>query len=198
MPACSPLDRRLTPARADLAAEHLRGIVDAPRYAKGQAMRIVAASAPLRRAPQADAPLETEALFGESVGAFTTSSGGWAWAQLERDKYVGYLPAAGARRAFRADPSGRGAAHPRLSRAHDQVAAAHGAVARRAAYDRRPRGRFLGHAGRALSLVAHLAEFGAHRTGRGRHRRALSRDALSLGRPDVGRASIARAWFRRR
>ena len=63
----APFDRRLTPARADLAAEHLRGLVDAPRYAKGRAMRIVAASAPLRRSPQADAPLETEALYGESV-----------------------------------------------------------------------------------------------------------------------------------
>jgi cell wall-associated NlpC family hydrolase len=92
MPAAS-FDRRLTPARADLAAEHLRGIVDAPRFAKGRKMRVVAASAPLRRAPQADASLETEALFGESVTVYDESDG-WAWAQLERDQYVGYLPAA--------------------------------------------------------------------------------------------------------
>ena len=87
------LDRRLTPARADLAAEHLRGLVDAPRYAKGREMRITAASAPLRRAPQADAPLETEALFGESVAVYDERDG-WAWAQLLRDQYVGYLPTA--------------------------------------------------------------------------------------------------------
>ena len=87
------LDRRLTPARADLAAEHLRGLVDAPRYAKGREMRITAASAPLRRAPQADAPLETEALFGESVAVYDECDG-WAWAQLLRDQYVGYLPTA--------------------------------------------------------------------------------------------------------
>ena len=87
----APLDRRLTPARPDLAAEHLRGLVDAPRYAKGRAMRIIAASAPLRRSPQADAPLETEALHGESVTVY--DEGEWAWAQLERDQYVGYLPA---------------------------------------------------------------------------------------------------------
>ena len=92
MPAAS-FDRRLTPARADLAAEHLRGLVDAPRYAEGQGMRIIAASAPLRRSPQADAPLETEALFGEAVTVYDEGEG-WAWAQLERDKYVGYLPAA--------------------------------------------------------------------------------------------------------
>src|SRR5277367_1575604 len=84
-------DRRLTPACADLAAARLRGLVDAPRYAEGRAMRIIAASAPLRRSPQADAPLETEALFGESVTVFDESEG-WAWAQLERDHYVGYLP----------------------------------------------------------------------------------------------------------
>ena len=69
MPA-APLDRRTTPARADLAAEHLRGLVDAPRYAEGRGMRIIAASAPLRRSPQADAPLETEALYGESVAVY--------------------------------------------------------------------------------------------------------------------------------
>ena len=92
MPAAS-LDRRLTAARADLAAEHLRGLVDAPRYAEGRAMRIIAASAPLRRSPQADAPLETEALHGEGVTLYDEQDG-WAWAQLERDQYVGYLPAA--------------------------------------------------------------------------------------------------------
>ncbi len=87
------LDRRLTAARADLAAAHLRGLVDAPRYAEGQGKRIIAASAPLRRSPQADAPLETEALYGESVTVYDEQDG-WAWAQLERDQYVGYLPSA--------------------------------------------------------------------------------------------------------
>jgi cell wall-associated NlpC family hydrolase len=86
-------DRRLTPARADLAAEHLRGLVEAPRFAEGCKMRIVAASAPLRRSPQADASLETEALHGEGVTVYDEEKG-WAWAQLERDQYVGYLPIA--------------------------------------------------------------------------------------------------------
>ena len=39
-------------------------------------MRIVAASAPLRRAPQGDAPLETEALHGESVTVYDEQDGG--------------------------------------------------------------------------------------------------------------------------
>ena len=89
----APFDHRLTPARADLAAEHLRGLVEAPRYVKGRGKRIIAASAPLRRAPDPDAPLETEALHGENVTVYDEQNG-WAWAQLERDQYVGYLPSA--------------------------------------------------------------------------------------------------------
>jgi cell wall-associated NlpC family hydrolase len=91
--SAASFDRRLTPARADLAAEHLRGLVDTPRFVEGRKMRIIGASAPLRRSPQADAPLETEALFGETVTVYDESEG-WAWAQLERDQYVGYLPGA--------------------------------------------------------------------------------------------------------
>jgi cell wall-associated NlpC family hydrolase len=89
----TPPDRRLTPARPDLAADHLRGLVDAPRYAKGQAKRVISASAALRRFPDAGAPLETEALYGETATVYDGSAG-WAWVQLDRDKYVGYLPAA--------------------------------------------------------------------------------------------------------
>jgi cell wall-associated NlpC family hydrolase len=87
------LDPRLTPARPGLAAERLRGLVDAPRYAEGRAMQVVEANAPLRRSPAADAPLETEALYGEAVTVYDEANG-WAWVQLARDLYVGYLPAA--------------------------------------------------------------------------------------------------------
>jgi cell wall-associated NlpC family hydrolase len=86
------LDPRLTPFRSDLAAAYLRSEVEAPRYVGGRAAQVVTASAPLRRAPHPDAPLETEALHGESVTVYDEQDG-WAWAQLERDRYVGYLPA---------------------------------------------------------------------------------------------------------
>ena len=89
----APLDPRLTPARPDLAAARLRGIVAAPRYAEGRDMQVVEANAPLRRAPRGDAPLETEALHGEGVTVYDEAEG-WAWAQLARDNYVGYLPVA--------------------------------------------------------------------------------------------------------
>ena len=54
-------------------------------------MRVIAVSAPLRRSPAPDAPLETEALHGESVTVYD-EEGEWAWAQLDLDQYVGYLP----------------------------------------------------------------------------------------------------------
>ena len=87
------LDPRVTPARPDLAAETLRGKVEAPRYVAGQAFRIVAASAPLQRAPEPEAPLDSEALYGETVVVYE-QRGDWSWAQLDRDGYVGYLPTA--------------------------------------------------------------------------------------------------------
>ncbi|MBV8663994.1 MAG: C40 family peptidase [Hyphomicrobiales bacterium] len=86
-------DRRVTPARPDLAADSLRSEVEAERYVVGRQQRIAAASAPLRRAPSADSPLETEALLGETAVVYEEAAG-WAWAQLARDGYVGYLPAA--------------------------------------------------------------------------------------------------------
>ncbi len=86
-------DPRLTPVRPDLAASQLRGVVDAPRFADGKTMQVVEASAPLKRSPAPDAPLETEALFGEAVTVYDEAEG-WAWAQLDRDLYVGYLPLA--------------------------------------------------------------------------------------------------------
>ena len=89
----SPLafDTRTTPVRSDLAAARLRGIVTAPHYVEGVALQVIEPSAPLRRAPASDAPLDTEALFGEKVTVYDEAEG-WAWGQLERDGYVGYLP----------------------------------------------------------------------------------------------------------
>jgi len=88
------LDRRRNAYRADLAAEALRGKVTAPRYAAGEARQVVNAAVPLREAPDAQARWATQALFGERVTVYEESSG-WAWVQLLRDGYVGYLPAAG-------------------------------------------------------------------------------------------------------
>ena len=86
-----PLDRRLTPARPDLAAAALHGKVEAARFVEGWRRRVIAGAAPLRRSPSQDASLETEALYGEGVTVYEEREG-WAWGQLERDGYVGFLP----------------------------------------------------------------------------------------------------------
>jgi cell wall-associated NlpC family hydrolase len=87
------LDPRLTPARPDLAARSLQGQVTAARFVDGEPREVIDAQAPLRRAPSPDAPLETEALMGERVTVYDVDDEGWAWCQLEADRYVGYLPA---------------------------------------------------------------------------------------------------------
>lgn len=87
-------DSRRTPARPDLAAAHLQGIVPADRYAAGERMTVHAAIAPLRREPRLDAPLDTEALYGEIAIVYEHDVEGWSWVQLVQDQYVGYLPSA--------------------------------------------------------------------------------------------------------
>jgi dipeptidyl peptidase-like protein/NlpC/P60 family protein len=86
-------DPRITPARPDLAARELAGVVDAPRFVEGQAYEISAALAPMREAPSATAGLQTEALKGERVTIYDIGETGWAWGQLAGDGYVGYVPA---------------------------------------------------------------------------------------------------------
>jgi cell wall-associated NlpC family hydrolase len=87
------LDPRITPARPDLAARHLQGRVAAARFVDGTVREVRDESAPLRRQPAPDASLETEALKGERVTVYETDQEGWCWGQLERDGYVGWLPA---------------------------------------------------------------------------------------------------------
>src|SRR5262245_51789739 len=88
-----PLDPRVTPARADLAAKHLAGKVKAARFVEGRVCEVIEPQAPLRRAPSPDAPLETEALKGERVTVYEATDEGWAWIQLADDGYVGFMPA---------------------------------------------------------------------------------------------------------
>jgi cell wall-associated NlpC family hydrolase len=84
------LDPRLTPARPDLAAAHLRGQVAADAYVGGRAMYVSTGTADVRHAPSHDAPLDTQALFGEEAMLYEDHEG-WGWVQLARDGYVGYI-----------------------------------------------------------------------------------------------------------
>lgn len=87
-------DPRRHAYRGDLAAENLRGLIKAERYVKGEARQVGAPALPLRREPRFDATLDTEALLGETVTLYDESEG-WAWVQLSRDGYVGYMPSEG-------------------------------------------------------------------------------------------------------
>jgi cell wall-associated NlpC family hydrolase len=89
----SAFDPRVTPARADLAAEHLKGRVAAGRYVAGEVREVVEPQAPVRVAPSHEAALATEALCGERVTVYETTEEGWAWGQLDADRYVGWMPA---------------------------------------------------------------------------------------------------------
>lgn len=83
-------DRRITPARSDLAAAYLKGTVDAPRYVEGQKMSVAVGRASLRMRPAPDAAQDSELFYGESFTVYDRA-GGWAWGQAESDLYVGYL-----------------------------------------------------------------------------------------------------------
>jgi cell wall-associated NlpC family hydrolase len=94
-----PPDPRRHAYRDDLAAEPLRGRVAARRFVTGEPRQVVAPSLPLRREPRFDATLDTEALRGELVTVYDESEG-WAWVQLSRDGYVGYMSGEGLTRAL--------------------------------------------------------------------------------------------------
>lgn len=89
--AAAALDPRRNAFRPNLAAKSLEGIVRADRYSAGEAAFVIRSAVPLRRAPDAAFGLETEALFGEALTIYD-EAGGWAWVQLARDGYVGYVP----------------------------------------------------------------------------------------------------------
>ena len=84
------LDRRRHAYRDDLAAEHLHDRVTAQRYVPGTRGQVIHSATQLRDRPDLKAGWTTEALFGEIVTVYERKDG-WAWVQLERDDYVGYV-----------------------------------------------------------------------------------------------------------
>jgi cell wall-associated NlpC family hydrolase len=86
-------DARLTAARPDLAAAHLKGKVEAAKFVEGRGARVAVGVADLKRAPRADAGLETQLLHGERFTIYEEKDG-WVWGQAALDSYVGYASAA--------------------------------------------------------------------------------------------------------
>lgn len=87
------LDPRIHPFRPEIAANYLKGQVEATRFVEGMRYEIVEPIAALRRAPSHEARLDTQALLGETVVVYERTDEGWAWGQLETDGYVGWLSA---------------------------------------------------------------------------------------------------------
>lgn len=92
--APSKPDPRLTPARPDLAAAHLRGVVEAARYVEPERRILLAPFAALTRAPDPSLPLDSMVLHGEPFEVYEEKAG-WVWGRSALDGYVGYAPAAG-------------------------------------------------------------------------------------------------------
>jgi cell wall-associated NlpC family hydrolase len=84
------MDKRLNAFRPDLADLALKGQVEAVRFSQGIKMRVIAPVASVHREPRFDAMQTTQALFGEEATVFDVQEG-WAWVQLVRDRYVGYV-----------------------------------------------------------------------------------------------------------
>ena len=84
--------RRLRPARPDLAAGHLRGQVEAARFAEGVALRVTAPVLDLVLEPGGG--LATQLLHGETFTVYDMA-GPLAWGQAGTDGYVGHVAADG-------------------------------------------------------------------------------------------------------
>jgi cell wall-associated NlpC family hydrolase len=84
------LDKRLHAFRADLADDALQGRCDAAQFVRGELAHCVSPVTAVRRAPSVDAMQISQVLWGEAVTVFERKLG-WAWVQLQRDGYVGYV-----------------------------------------------------------------------------------------------------------
>ncbi|PZQ52688.1 MAG: peptidase P60 [Rhodovulum sulfidophilum] len=85
---------RLVPARPDLAAEHLRGRVEAERFVPGTRRSVATPLLDLSLSPEPGAGRDTQLLYGETFTVYEIGEDGLAWGQAELDGYVGYVSAA--------------------------------------------------------------------------------------------------------
>jgi cell wall-associated NlpC family hydrolase len=84
------LDPRLHAYRPDLADAALAGQVEAQRFVAPRLLQVIEPVVTLHKTPRFDAMQLTQALFGETVKLFHEEEG-WAWVQLVKDGYVGYV-----------------------------------------------------------------------------------------------------------
>ncbi len=83
------MDRRLIPANEHVAADFLRGQVEAPAFSKGEPRRIGVPFADLCRSPAG--ARDRQLLLGDAVTVYEFRDR-WAFVRADKDGYVGYLP----------------------------------------------------------------------------------------------------------
>ncbi len=82
------LDKRLLPANGRVAAERLRGLVEADRFVAGEARRVAVPVADLDGSPGGSR--DRQLLWGEGVTVYEVRDGA-AFVEAHRDGYVGYV-----------------------------------------------------------------------------------------------------------
>lgn len=85
-------DPRLTPARGDRAAAHLKGKVEAAAFIEARKVQAVRAIVGLFKQPDEPSGQLTQILFGETFNIYEEKNG-WVWGQSDLDDYVGYAHA---------------------------------------------------------------------------------------------------------
>jgi cell wall-associated NlpC family hydrolase len=83
-------DKRVPPARPDLAAAHLQGKVEAASFVSGTRQQVGRGRTPLHAEPDSHSMRQSELLFGEIFTVYEVKNG-WSWGQVQNDSYVGYL-----------------------------------------------------------------------------------------------------------
>ena len=83
-------DRRVTPFSGRVAAERLRGRIEAQAFSAGAARQVLAPVAELSLAPQGDRARQL--LRGAAVTVYEERDG-WAFVEAAQDGYCGWVPA---------------------------------------------------------------------------------------------------------
>lgn len=87
-------DPRITPYKPDLAASHLKDVVEAKNYGDAIRHQVMMPVIPLHKAPASASMMDTQLLLGAEFDIYDIHNG-WAWGQEVQEDgkgYVGYVP----------------------------------------------------------------------------------------------------------
>ena len=87
-------DPRTTPYKPDLAATHLKDVVEAKNYGDAIRHQVMMPVIPLHKAPASASMMDTQLLLGAEFDIYDIHNG-WAWGQEVQTGgkgYVGYVP----------------------------------------------------------------------------------------------------------